>query len=315
MRLRNVLSALVYVSLVSACQTGSDGDNPSADDLPTYSLTTTELSFSTGKYSIPSGDSFECFYTPIITDRELNIHNGYGKQAPGGHHITVYYTITDKQKPGHHPCKDEEMVNLRMVAGVNDGTGGSAEGLVELPEGLAIRVPAGAQIVTQSHYINASLNERQVNDHATVNLLSPEQVKSYSNYMVFNDADFEIKPMAPLQRVTTCVTPREVNLVLYLGHMHEKGTFYKLERIDDKGQQLELLYEHNWEPAFTSHPPVRHFPMEAPKVLPKGTRLRQTCKWMNNTTSAVRFPREMCLAFMYYFPDEGELDCEIQSGM
>lgn len=314
--LRSCALAAGFLWSLSACSPPEQGMEPEPpDEAPSFSLTASALSFSTGTFTVPPGDSFECFYTPIITDRELNIHNGYGHQGPGGHHITVYYTTVNKQAPGHHPCTDDEMVTWRMVAGVNDGGTAGGEGLVELPPGVVMKVPAGAQIVTQSHYINATSQPRKLSDSATVNIVPTDQVKAYANYMVANDATFAIPAQGSRRRSMTCVTPQDLKLVLYLGHMHERGRYYKLERIDDKGNQLELMYEYEWEPAFTSHPPVRHFPMEQPKLLPKGTLLRQTCSWLNNTDEVLRFPREMCLAFMYYFPDQGELDCEVQEAI
>src|SRR3954464_12767010 len=67
------------------------------------------FTFSTGKFDIQPGDTFECFYTNTITDRQLNVQSATATQGKGGHHVTVYYT--DQKVPvGHHVCNDVEMV-------------------------------------------------------------------------------------------------------------------------------------------------------------------------------------------------------------
>ena len=35
-----------------------------------------------------------------------------------------------------------------------------------------------------------------------------------------------------------------------------------------------------------------------------------TLRWSNDTAEPILFPREMCLAYGLYFPDEGEIFCD-----
>ena len=52
-----------------------------------------------------------------------------------------------------HPCTDDDMLNVATFV-----AGGGAEGTGNfkgVPAGLAFRVPAGAQLMLQSHWINA----------------------------------------------------------------------------------------------------------------------------------------------------------------
>ena len=106
------------------------------------------FSFSTGPFEIQPGDTFECFYTDTITDRQLNVQTAIGQQGPGGHHLTVYYA--DQKAPvGHHPCNDVEMLGLHQIA----GAAGGKEGIIALPDGYATKIPAGKQLVVQAHYV------------------------------------------------------------------------------------------------------------------------------------------------------------------
>lgn len=298
--------------LVPACG-GTPAATPEMDQPPTASITATALKATTGTLTIPPGDSFECFYTGLTTDKEYSVVNAFGKQGPGGHHITVYYNQGRPQEVGHHPCTDEEMINWRMVAGANDENveNPSGEPAIELPPGLATKVAAGHQIVMQIHYINATEKTYKVNDEVTVNFVEPSKVKAYANYTVINGASFEIPAQQRMTYTTTCTMKQDYNVVLLLGHMHDYGKHFKLEQIDANNKLVDLIYEKDWVPAYASHPPLLLNTMEKPRVIPKGTRFRQTCEWDNTTNASIRFPREMCITFIYYFPDAGDQECVI----
>lgn len=279
------------------------------DESPTTEDTTPEpdpldFSFETGPWEVAEGDVFECFYTDVITDRELAVRGAQAyEQNEGQHHITVYYTMTP-QEVGHHPCEDQEMLEWRQVAGAGAGESDSE---YALPEGMAMKVPEGAQMVFQVHYINATGAPYERNDGVTIDVVDPAAVKEYANIFVTLDATFAVDPHGPGTSVTECEVEDDLQVVLMLGHMHEWGTSYKLEQLAADGSVEKVLYEASpWFPEYSSHPPVKHFPMDDPFIIPAGVKLRQTCAWENTEEAALSFPREMCLSFMNYFPDDGE---------
>lgn len=266
------------------------------------------LSFTTGEFEAPPGDSFECFYTDTFTDREINVWGANGQQGLGGHHILVYYTDVPRD-PQHHPCDDAEMVSWHQISG-SGGQDNPAEGAIALPEGFALKVPAGKQLVLQAHYINTTGAPQKVNDQVKLFLMDAADVESYVNYYTVVDQGFEVAPLSKLERSSVCTVERDFDMLLSLGHMHEYGTHYKMEIIDDKGGMKEMIRDEAWREEFVSHAPVTYYPKDKPLHLAKGTRLRQTCTWNNTTADPLLFPREMCVGFFYYFPDAGELNCE-----
>jgi hypothetical protein len=128
--------------------------------------------------------------------------------------------------------------------------------------------------------------------------------------LLLKDTAFEIPPHLSYQSITTYRVPRDVQVVLLTGHMHGFGTHYTLEVADDDGKTVRTLYHQTWQPMYKLNPPVLKYPMEEPLVLRAGTRLRQVCQWYNSTDHPLRDPTEMCVGFMYYFPDQGEIVCE-----
>jgi hypothetical protein len=287
---------LAICVLAGACGNGDDDDgflDPNA----------TELTFETGEFEVPVGDSFTCFYTDKHAPRELSVHSATGTQGLGGHHIIAYYA--DEDRPvGHHPCTDEEMTNLHQLAGSAGDNGG--EPVLGLPDDLALLVPEGKQFVLQAHYINTTDAPMRVTDSVTLLLMKPEDVRAYVNYFVTNDSSFEIPASSTYSHTTYCTTQRDLDVIMTLGHMHEDGRQYTLEVVDGANAVMDTLIDNVWQPSYTSHPPVTYYTADEPMHLPAGTRLRQTCEWDNSTANPVIFPREMCLSFMYYFPGDGD---------
>ncbi len=284
----NLLLAALATSMVVGCAS----DDGSSD----------EVSFRTGSFEVPIGDSFTCFYTDVYSERELSVSGASGGQGLGGHHIIAYYA--DEPRPvGHHECNDEEMTNLHQIAG---SAGDAGEGPLSLRDNLALKVPAGKQFVLQAHYINTTDEVQTVDDTVTLELMNPADVFAYVNYFVTNDDSFEIPQTASYNHTTYCTVNRDLDVVLTLGHMHEAGRLYQLEIIDGGGATTQMLRNDTWAPSFTSHPPVTYYSVDQPLHITAGTRLRQSCDWDNTTARTVIFPREMCLSFMYYFPGDGD---------
>jgi len=311
-RIRGAVTSAAIAALV-AIGCGSDpasgapgGPSPSATD--TTVPTTVGFHFTTGKFDIQPGDTFECFYTDTITQEQLNVSFAEGKQGPGGHHLVVYYT-DQKVPPSHHPCTDVEMIGLHQIAGAGDGK----EGVVGLPEGYASRVPAGKQLVVQVHYIRTEDGPLTVEDEITLHTVPTEKVKAFANSFVLNDGNFRLPPRSAPASASECVVPDDFDVLLVLGHMHEWGSHYKLERVDEAGVAQETLYETDWDPLYASHPPISRFDPTKPLKLTKGMRLRQTCNWKNVEDHEMAFPREMCVMFTYYIPDKGFIVCDTEA--
>jgi hypothetical protein len=227
---RFFLAALTAFSFVS-CSTSkstapTDPVNP--DENVPVGLSAKALRVVIPTHTVEPGDSYECYYTDITTDREIYVNSATGKQGPGGHHITIYYA-TVSQAPGHHKCIDVEMAEWRQVGAASDDPKG--DGVIDLPDGIAVKVPAGKQIVVQTHYINATATAKEVADEITVHLLAKEEVKRFAQGFVVVDGTFEIPPRADYSRTASCTVKQDLQLIMALGTPDQP---YKLT----KGEKL-----------------------------------------------------------------------------
>ena len=306
MRSIGIIALLASSFVLGGCG-GGETQPTGGGTTGTHGDTANALTIHTGEFEVPAGDSFECFYTDTITDRELSAVSSTAKQGPGGHHVIIYYTDTPL-KAQHHACSNAEMTSWHQISGAGNGTSG-AEGLIQLPPGLAVKVASGKQIVVQTHYINTTGASEKVNDSITLNLVDAKEVKEYANYYVVNDDEFEVPAQGKLTSQRTCTVDSDLDLVMMVGHMHEAGRRFTLERADKDGQPFTPVYDHEWKVEYASHPPALNYTMEKPLHFAKGTKLRQTCSWDNSGTDPLLFPNEMCVSFMYYVPDIGERTC------
>jgi hypothetical protein len=266
-----------------------------------------ELSVSTGEFTAPVGESLTCFYTSTTTETELIVGDAAATQGSGGHHIIIYYTDVPRA-PTSHPCVDAEMISWHQIGGASKG----GEPVVQMPAGGAVKVPAGKQIVIQSHYINSSGAAETVNDSIAVQLVDPSSVKQYVNFWVNNDDTFTVAPASVGKSVSTCTFAQDLKMVVLLGHMHEYGAHFTLERVDAQGNTLAMVYDQAWQPLYATHPPLLTTTLDQPMDIPAGTIYRQTCTWDNTTPNPLAFPIEMCVTFGYYYPDNGFLSCNTQ---
>lgn len=305
MKLTRILLSLIAMG--SAVAGASCGDETTPDDDGGDGTDEQSITVTLPVFKIPVGESFRCYYSDVITTEELSVVNASGVQVEGGHHLSVYYV--DNERPvGLEDCTSAEMLDWHFVVGA--GGEGNENAQLQLPEGLAFRIPPGKQLLVQAHYINVTGEEMDSADEITIGLTDPSKVEAYAADFVIDDDRFEIEPHGELTTTMTCEVPQDVSLTLLLGHMHEQGKHFKLEKVDAAGQTLEVLYEEDWLPAYASHPPMLSFGKEEPLQFTKGTRLRQTCYWQNGTDQKLLFPTEMCIGFGYYFPGTERVMCE-----
>jgi hypothetical protein len=265
---------------------------------------TDTLNVDTGSFTIPAGESLTCVYTTTTTDTEIYVGPASAQQGPGGHHVILYYTDVPKT-PTNHICTDEEMLSWHMLA----GAASNKEPVVSMPAGGALKVPAGKQLVIQSHYINTTGASMTVDDTMSVQLLQAADVKQFLNFFAMVDLGFSIPPQATAKHVTTCTLPNDIQAVTLLGHMHEYGQHFTFEEIDAQGNNVSTPYDTAWQPQYMTHPPLITSTLDTPTIYKAGTIFRQTCEWNNTTAQTMSFPTEMCVAYAVYFPDQGFIDC------
>jgi hypothetical protein len=161
---------------------------------------------------------------------------------------------------------------INILGGLAPGKGPDV-----FPEGMALKVPAGALLVFQMHYANFTGKPQK--DRSSIGLIfakKPPERRIYpvpiSNYL------FKIPAAADNHKVTACYTAREDIHVFRLSpHMHLRGKDMEVRAQYPDGAAEILLsvpgYNFSWQTAYQTKRPL---------AIPKGSRIMVTAHFDNS---------------------------------
>jgi hypothetical protein len=309
---------LFVICALTAC--GSDGDPAGADAPPAPQYPPGfdppapppgGVQFLGKPFEVAPGEEvFKCVYLDGVLPEDMDIGGLQTYQMNGGHHV-IFSWVVDSYTPADpvHDCGDTEMVWHRFV-----GAGGADPNLtLDMPEGVALKVPGGKRLVIQAHYINSGDEPMTVMD--AVNPLPMDgPVERYAAMAAQSDASFTLPPGEYTTRDLTCNVTEPTNVFRMVGHTHEWGRIFKFELEHADGSR-EMLYENlNILPDFRDNAEVRKWDPDAPLALVPGDKLHLRCEWMNDTPDPLYFPQEMCVSSFYYYPSRGFEVCDVDGG-
>jgi hypothetical protein len=246
---------------------------------------------------LPAHDYEICTWSDVVVDKVTDVRMVQGYQnEPPGHHIVVFYTM-EKQPPGtQRICQDADMASFRFVAGTD---GGGAQAMA--PANLVYRIPAGAQIVLNHHYLNAT--DETMQGQSIVNLTYADP----GNYIPSNNLAIVDSGLVVGQGHTTqkmhATFDSALKLWYMIPHMHRWGSNIKVNLT--QGQTTTTLFDVQWEEGFTFHPPNKTYDPATPLQIVPGDSMDIECSWNNNEGRDLVFGFEMCVVFGQFVDDKG----------
>lgn len=262
--------------------------------------------------TIPAGEDQMWCWVPDVPPRDADIliRSFETFQGQSGHHLVAMRSIIPREPGSIFDCTTLD--NMSTVRPLFTPDTANSEGTFDLlADDFAIRLPADAQLVMQSHYVNVQLQPIKVRDVGHLMFLPEDEERIEANYFTLHDGSFSIPPNnEPYSHSTDCVLDQPIQFASVIGHMHEWGKHITVEKITAEG--TETIYEvEGWHPGLRDAPPVTHYPLADALQLEAGDTLRLTCEWLNDTNEALGFPNEMCNAMMVYYParPEGFIIC------
>ena len=185
------------------------------------------------------------------------------------HHILVFM-----QRPGetYAPIYPGELI------------GGFVPGLqtTDLPEGTAMRIPAGSHIVFQMHYTPNGTPQQDMS-HVGFRFATAEEVIREATTPRAINVLFQIPPGASdYQATASYVFRRDAELLKMIPHMHLRGKSFRYEAVYPDGRREVLLdvpqWDFNWQLEYT---------LAEPKAMPRGTELICTATFDNSESNPV----------------------------
>ena len=213
--------------------------------------------------------------------------------APRGTHHTVL-TVNDRPGPdGVAPCS--ALTNgPDMIYGSGVGTRP-----LTLPEGVAIRVEAGDQVLLNLHLFNTAGEPITGRSGIEVVTLAPEDVEHEAQVVLAGAEGFSIPPRASDHPIEgTCTMTGDTTLFAVMPHMHTHGRFMEVVANGAGGPRTlhEDFYDFD-EQRYTTFDPL---------MLASGDTVDVSCRFDNTTDSTVTWGdstlQEMCYALLYRYP-------------
>lgn len=242
----------------------------------------------------PGTDNEVCTWTDAVFDVPTDVKTTRAFQTePGGHHVVAYYTM-NKQPPGtQRICQDTDMVTFRMLAGGGEGIVNSA------PGDLVYRIPAGAQLVLNHHYLNTTDQTLQGQSGINLEYAGPGAWIPSGNVAIV-DTTLKVEP-GPSRHAMHCTFDRDFKLWYLIPHMHQWGV---KETIDlTSGGATTRVFDTVWDPSFAFHPPEKRADPAAPMLVHAGDAIDVECDYLNDTGMTLPFGFEMCVVFGQFVDD------------
>ncbi len=264
-------------------------------------------------------DDYHCFVIPTSYSEDRYIKSVEVKPGDRNivHHVIAYLDTSGQARkkdaadpsPGYRSFGGPGIVPAGVIAGWAPGNQP-----YNLPEGVGVLLPKGADIVMEVHYHKSGKVEKDRTKIGITFQKSPVD-KRVRTAPVINPF-LNIPPGKPDYTVESDLTlPGNVHLLGSTPHMHLLGKEMTVTAVKPDGEVLPLVripkWDFNWQITYN---------FKSALAVPKGTRLHLVAKY-DNTTSNPNNPSnpprtvhwgeqttdEMCLAFVPYLVDDEHL--------
>ena len=230
-------------------------------------------------FVVPADGTVPYSYITIPTNLKEDIWIRGVEFKPSDRRV-VHHIISDLVEGNGQPAGEPRTApdrTRREIGGLGGYVPGRLDNMFE--EGVARKIPAGADIVLQMHYTTIG---EVVNDQTEIGIVlakePPTKLRTAGGGQMPN-ASFAIPPGAANHEVSAKqVMNRDVYLSTMYPHMHVRGKDVIYKAIYPDGREEVLLsvpkYDFNWQ--LTYH-------LAEPKLLPKGTTLMVVAHYDNST--------------------------------
>jgi hypothetical protein len=245
--------------------------------------------------NIEPGGSYEyCTWTNIILDHDVWIDETQSIQSETGHHVVAYYSMVHNA-PGTHLCQAAEMADFRYGVASGGGNIGTLN-TVTFPGNLAAKLPAGAQIVVNHHYLNASAkNVSQAQSAVNVLYADPTKPHTPTNVMSVLDSSLTVPTGASTYKVD-CTIDQKYSAYLEIPHAHNMATHVLVTNTPAAGGEPKTLFNMDWNPDFAFNQSIAtEQPLSAPMDFMPGDKIHMECDFLNTSGMTATFGTEMCL--------------------
>ncbi|MFO0616786.1 MAG: hypothetical protein U0414_29600 [Polyangiaceae bacterium] len=317
---RRTIPALVTAALLAGLSGCSSDDSPTHEpsllDPPKagegvqFAMTTT----------IPAGTEAEhCTFVRAPADADLWVQRDEVRFTQGSHHVLLYqtpYTEIPTQREDGTPvdtsgvfdCSDGATNGFRITKLIGGSQNAEGDSLLAFPAGVAMRVEAGAVLLLNVHYVNASAQDLKPEVRMNLYTVPQASVVTEGDVLFLYNPLIAVGANASSRARMRCPVHHDITLANVQSHMHKRGVGY--------GAQVDQAAPF-YESATWANVPVQVF--EPGLVVHAGSKLDYHCDYENQEARDVfqgpRSTDEMCMLIGSYYPtDRATANCEDDDG-
>jgi hypothetical protein len=218
---------------------------------------------------------------------------------PGTHHTTL--SLVDDN--GSTTCTSGAFGGGGMIfaAGVGNAT-------VQIPEGVAIKLPAGKALLLNLHVYNPSTAPLAGTSKIEIVRAKAEDVKSLADLMFAGPTSLSIPPQSQVTLEDTCKLSDNQTAFALFPHMHQMGRHLKTTFTIAGAPMVIHDADYDFEEQY-------QLPI-GPIELHQGDTVKTECTYDNMTGKTVTFGEssdtEMCFSIIYRYPATGRISCGIR---
>ncbi len=244
-----------------------------------------------GNWTLPArSEEYVCVYQTLT---ETVFVSALDPISPSGTHHTFVSIGSPTRADGVASC-DPSTNHPTFV-----GSSGVGTSPYLFPEGVALRMEAGQQLLLNLHLFNNSNKELSGTSGVRIKTLAPGDVVHEAEAVVAGNVDFSLPPgESTVQGI--CTMTGEATVFGLFPHMHMLGTHFKVEASSSVQGNVVL---HDDPFRFDNQKLYDVGPIE----LRSGDRVTASCTYDNTTGSTVSFGdstlQEMCFLVIYSYPN------------
>jgi hypothetical protein len=289
----------LLLPLLAACGSNADESKPNTEpkntvpEGPAYGewqeLITSDWTMA------PGDEGYFCARKTV--DRDMYVTSFEAINPFGTHHTLLTVGEPQDEKPdGIEPCgAGTNRTQSLFGSGVGTDT-------LYFPEGTAIRVPKGQQLLLNLHLYNAT--EADIDGLSGTRIVEiPEaDVGELAEGILAGTVAIQLPPNETTVTTGYCTMSQDFTIIAVAPHMHQLGIY---ERVVAEPASKEPVTIHDEPYSFDE----QSYKLIEPLDLSKGDRVRVECTHRNTTNKMVTFGEssfaEMCFAGLYRVPAVG----------
>jgi hypothetical protein len=261
----------------------------------------------------PGGtEIWQCQVQPLDLPDPINyVHRIHHTQTPFLHHMSlavVYPNAPVHPTPGTYDCNDlyknqypTLMDNEILIYGSQ-----TAEGDIELPDGIAATLYSGLTLIYELHYVNASTHDQKV--FSTINAYTIDQ-KTVTGTIWGQDVRHEtinIPPNSTHTEWSRCALNKPADVLILSSHTHKLGTDFHISLWDGTTVGDELFVNTDWAtPKLATYNPAIH--------VDAGAGFEFRCNYFNPSDQTIHYgltaDDEMCNMVLVFTPGDTSITC------